>query len=110
MTAYWTEHKLEIIVWSIVGILFLIFLFWCFYPQPTINARPATPVLHPHTHPAVVDIELVPLPRAFLPVPLYENHERDLWVPNNAELEKRADGHYYPKWLGEIRHLVSDNT
>ena len=42
------------------------------------------------------DIELSPPPRAFVPAPLYEQHERDVWLPNNLELEKRDDGYSYP--------------
>ncbi|KAF2628967.1 hypothetical protein BU25DRAFT_490108 [Macroventuria anomochaeta] len=69
MATYWTDHKHEIIVWSIVGVLLLVFLFWCFHSKPIINIQPETPALRPQQHPARDDIELASPPRAFLPAP-----------------------------------------
>lgn len=110
MTAYWRDHKFEIIAWAIVGVLLSIFLAWCCFSKPRIHVRPATPVLQPHRCPDDHDVELAPLPRAFVPAPLYENYERDIWVPDNAELEERADGYCYPKRLEEVRHMVGNNS
>ena len=57
----------------------------------------APPPSQPRMYLAEDDIELAPLPLALHPLPLYEEHERDVWLPNNLELEKHDDRHHYPK-------------
>ncbi|KAF3041928.1 hypothetical protein E8E12_007676 [Didymella heteroderae] len=110
MAAYWKNHRLEIISWVIVGVLLIMFLAWCWYPQPKIHVQPATPVLRPRRYPDDHDVELAPLPRAFVPLPLYENHERDVWVPDYIDLEKHADGYHYPRHLDKMRIAGHDDT
>lgn len=78
----------------------LVFLAWVCSSKPKIHIRPATPVLRPSRYREDRVVELSPLPRAFMPAPLYENHKCDAWVPNNMELEKYADGYFYPKTTG----------
>ncbi|KAF1924894.1 uncharacterized protein M421DRAFT_95050 [Didymella exigua CBS 183.55] len=110
MTAYWKARKFEIIAWVIVGVLLIVSLAWCCCSKPRTRARSATPFVQPHRYPGDHDAELAPLPRAFVPVPLYEGYERDVRVPNNAELEKRADGYFYPKRPEEVRMTSCPNT
>ena len=96
MTSYWTGHKPEIIVWTVVGVWLLLFFVWSFWPRPIRDPQIVTPSIRPRVYSVMDDIELSPPPRAFVPAPLYEQHERDVWLPNNLELEKRDDGYYYP--------------
>lgn len=103
MTTYWRDHRFEIIAWIIVGVLLVVFLAWCCYPERKIHVQPAAPVIQPRRYPNDHDVELAPLPRAFVPAPLYENHERDLWVLDCTDLEKRVDGYHYPKHLEQVR-------
>jgi hypothetical protein len=107
MTTYWRNHRFEIIAWVIVGVLLVVFLAWRCWPKSRVRTQPATPVLRPLRYPDDHDVELAPLPRAFIPAPLYENYERDVWVQNDAVLEKRADGYYYPKHSKEVRANAS---
>ena len=103
MTTYWRDHRFEIIAWVVVGVLLLVFLAWCYVPGRKIQIQPTNPILRTHRYPNDHDVELAPLPRAFVPAPLYENHERDLWMPDYTDLEKRADGYHYPKHLETVR-------
>lgn len=105
MTAYWTGHEQEIIVWSIVGIFLLLYLIWCFRSKAAVNIQPLTPPLLPQPYPAIYNFEFAPLPRVFLPLPLYEERERDLWLPDHTELVRR-DGFHYPKGLSETGRAV----
>lgn len=108
--SYWANHKPEIIIWALVGLILLLLLVWCFHKPTPVCAQPAAPALYPRLHHAIADIELAPLPRVFVPAPLYEYHERGLWLPSDTELEKRVDGYLYPKHLGEARHEASDGS
>jgi len=110
MTTYWRDHRFEIIAWVIVGVLLLVFLARCCYPGRKIHIQPTTPILRSHRHPDDHDVELAPLPRAFVPAPLYESHERDVWMPDYTALEKHADGYHYPKHLETVRVADCDNT
>lgn len=103
MSQYWRYHKFEIIAWVVLGVLLIASLAWCCCPKPQPHVQPATPVLGPRRYPNDHDVELAPLPRAFVPVPLYENHERDIRIPDYTNLDKRADGYHYPRHLEEIR-------
>lgn len=103
MTVYWRNHRFEIIAWVVVGVLLVVFFAWCYCPKPITHVPPAAPVLRPRRYPDDQDVELAPLPRAFVPVPLYEDHEHDIWMPDHVDLEKRADGYHYPKHLEEVR-------
>lgn len=111
MTAYWINHRYEIIAWVVVGVLLVVFFVWCYYhPKPMTHVQPAAPVLRPRRYPDDHDVELAPLPRAFVPVPLYEDHERDRWMPDHIDLEKRADGYHYPKHLEGVRVAGRDSN
>lgn len=99
MTAHWSDLEPMIIVWSVVGVFVLVFGVCCLLPRRSIGITTEAPVVHPPTNPPAMNIELGPLPRAFIPAPLYEDRHRDLWLPDSAELEKHDDGYYYPKNL-----------
>lgn len=111
MTAYWADHYRETIVWSIVGLLLLIFVAWCFRPKIAITDRlPQAPAIVPQMHPNIDDVGLAPLPPALLrdssscgmlPLPRYEERGRDVLVTDHIQLEMR-DGYSYPKDLREV--------
>ena len=118
MTAYWIVHKHVIISWTIVGVMLLVFLIWCFHPKFSSQRPSSTLTIPSQVQPDVESIELTSLPRAFLrtpspssmlQLPLYEDHGRDPWVSDRMELEKR-DGYFYPKGLAEMRSLIDTNT
>lgn len=90
MSGYFNDSKQQIIVWSVVGAFFLVFLVCCYLVPP------ATPIVERRGSPADVHIELRPLSQAHLPAPVYQEHQRDLPLPDNVALEKRSDGYYYP--------------
>jgi|SRR5690242_11597328 len=99
--SYWDNHKVEVVTWAVVGLALLGIVIWCFYmPLPT-NVRPTLLAWHHDVNPNITDIELAPLPRAFIPAPLYDHHERGLRISSDTELEKRTDGYYYPKYMEE---------
>jgi len=118
-TAYWIDHKHEIIAWIIVGLLLVIFLFWCFLSKAAIIGRlPPVPAIAPQTYSGIDDVELAPLPRAFvrmpsssrmLQLPLYEDRDRDLRVPDSMQLEKR-NGYFYPKGLKRLVDVTGDEN
>lgn len=101
--SYWDDHKVEIITWAVVGLALLSVVTWCFYEPLPANVRPVLPAWHHGANSTITDIELAPLPQAFIPAPLYDLHECDLWLPSDTELEKRADGYYYPKYMEDWR-------
>jgi hypothetical protein len=97
MTAYSIKHKPEIIIWTLAGFVLMMFFAWCFWPRTFIDTRIVAPPSQTRMYLAEDDIELAPLPRAFHPLPLYEERERDVWLPNDLELKKHDDGYYYPR-------------
>jgi hypothetical protein len=118
MASYWTTHKHEIIVWSIVGVIMLIFLFWYLHPKAVPYVMPPTPVIRPQSDPIIDNVELAPLPRvllhapissSMLQLPLYENRDRDLWVPDYVELEEQG-GYFYPKGLRMTRDVAENDN
>jgi hypothetical protein len=110
MTTCWRDHGFVIIAWVVVGVLLMVFLAWCYVSGCKIQIQLTTLILRPRRYPNDHDVELAALPYAFVPEPLYENHERDVWMPDYTDLEKHADGYHYPKHLETVKYTGRDSS
>jgi hypothetical protein len=92
------EAKPGINMWIILGVLVLVVLILFFlFKQPLNSSAPVLWMNPPLTQPAPANSPPVTPRRELAPAPLYEEHQGDPSLPDDAEVERHTDGYSYLK-------------
>jgi hypothetical protein len=105
------EDQPDISVWIFIGVLlFFLLIMFFFFKQPINSSAPSMWWNPSFTDPAAVNSPPVTPRRELAPAPLYEEHRYDQSLPDNAEVERHADGYSYLKAFTNIWNRPNRST